>query len=318
MPSGALTLLEGLKYSKNVMKRGVVETIIQESPLLEMFPFIGFQGNAIEVNVEGTLPTPEFRRVNETYTRSWGADTKRFFGVSILGGEVFVDNFILKVAASPADTKARQWAKFSKAMALTFDKTAIDGTGLAEDFMGLNALIAEGLGQTYPTASTGLDLNAALGAGLEALDEAKDLLRSKSTPDALLLNRLNRRQITQAARNIAGQFSLIDMGTSVLGKQVSMYDSVPMRIIGDDRTGTAILGNDETYQSAGSSTSSMYFIAFGAEENVSGISGAGGSLDVHDFGETEAAPGHLGRVEWYPGIAVYDPFSLVRIPGVLP
>ena len=44
--------------------------------------------------------------------------------------------------------------------------------------------------------------------------------------------------------------------------------------------------------------------------------GLGGSFDVVDFGETEAAPGHLGRVEVYPGVVVSNSFSVVRLSGM--
>ena len=48
-----------------------------------------------------------------------------------------------------------------------------------------------------------------------------------------------------------------------------------------------------------------------------GILGLGGSFDVVDFGETEAAPGHLGRVEVYPGVVVSNSFSVCRLSGML-
>jgi len=307
--SGSLTLLEGAKTSSNMLKKGVIETLVQESPLLEMVPFTGFNGSAIEVTVEATLPTPEFRNVNETYSKSYGTDTKRFFGVAILGGEVFVDNFILKVQSNQANAAARQWAKFAKAMSRTFDKYFFDGTGAAKDFKGINTLISEGLGLSMDAGANGAALT------LDMLDEAQDMLRSQSSPDALLGNRKLRRSITSLARSTYSGVSLIDIGTDVFGRQVTMYNGVPYRIIGDDIDGNAILAFDETVGTS-DVCASLYFIAFGEEENVAGLSGAGGGFDVTDFGETEAAPGHLGRVEWYPGVAIYNPFSVVRLDGI--
>ena len=93
------------------------------------------------------------------------------------------------------------------------------------------------------------------------------------------------------------------------------YNGVPIRIVGDDKDGTAILGHDET-QGSSAIASSIYAMAFGTDENVYGILGLGGSFDVVDFGETEAAPGHLGRVEVYPGIVVANSFSVCRLAGV--
>lgn len=306
MPAGDLTLLEGQAYGDNMVKKGVIETLVSESPVLEYLPFLPIAGNALEVSVEDTLPSPAYRNVNEGYTTSKGTDTKRFFGVSILGGEVFIDNFILKVQANKVGVKARQYAKFAKAMSRTFDKSFIDGTGTAKDFMGLNALIDSGLGQILDANDVTLKL--------DILDQAFDLMRT-SSPDVILMNRTERRRITGLARSTYSGISLIDIGNDSFGRKVTQYNGVPIRISGDDITGTALLAYDETY-GGDSSTTSVYLLKFGTEENVCGLSGAGGSMDVQDFGETEAAPGHLGRVEWYPGLAIYDTFSAVRIAAL--
>jgi hypothetical protein len=310
MPSGSLTLLEANKDSTNKLKKGVVSTLIQESPILEMIPFMGFEGNAIEVEVEVSLPSPEYRKVNETYSRSFGGNTKRMFGVAILGGEVFIDNFLLKVHSNKANAKAKQYRKFAKAMSRKWDMGFFDGTGTADDFKGVNALIDEGLGQALLNASGGGALS------LDKLDEAFDLHRSQSVPDVMLINRTLRRKITNLARTTVTGVSLIDVGTDVFGRKVNMYNDAPMRIIGDDIDGNALLDFDEDPGDATSDCASIYLVSFGEDENVYGLSGAGGSMEVRDFGETESAPGHLGRVEWYPGLAIDNPYSIVRLYGI--
>lgn len=309
MATGSLSLLEAAKYGSTTLGRGVVSTLIQESPILEMLPFTSITGNALKVSVEDTLPTPAFRDVNETYTRSHGTDTERFFGCSILGGEVFIDNYIVRVQADQISAKARQYSKFAKAMSRVFDKYFFDGTGTAKDFKGINSLISEGLGQTITAGANGATLT------LDMLDQTFDSLRSQSSPDVLLMNRVNRRKINSLARSTYSGVSLIDVGTDSFGRQVNIYNGVPIRIVGDDKDGTAILGHDETQGSSGVA-SSIYAMAFGTDENVYGILGLGGSFDVVDFGETEAAPGHLGRVEVYPGIVVANSFSVCRLAGV--
>ena len=310
MAAGSLSLLEAAKYGSTTLGRGVVSTLIQESPILEMLPFTGISGNAIKVSVEDTLPAPAFRDVNETYTRSHGTDTERYFGCAILGGEVFIDNYIVRVQADQVSAKARQYSKFAKAMSRVFDKYFFDGTGTGKDFKGINSLISDGLGQTHTGGSANGDALT-----LDLLDESFDLLRSQSSPDALLMNRTFRRDINKLARTTYSGVSLIDVGTDVFGRQGNMYNGVPIRIVGDDKDGTAILGLDETKGST-NTCGSIYAIAFGTDENVYGILGLGGSFDVKDFGETEAAPGHLGRVEVYPGVVVSNSFSVVRLSGM--
>lgn len=307
--TGAVTLLEAAKNSKDTLKRGVVETLIQESPILEMLPFTPIEGNAIKVTVEATLPDVSYRDVNEEYTKSSGTDTERYFGVAILGGEVYLDNYLVRVKGNVINTKANQYAKFAKSMSRTFDKSFFDGDGTAKDFKGVNALIDEGLGVKRAAATNGAPLS------LDLLDEGFDDLRSQSVPSALLMNRTMRRYINIAARVSYSGISLIDVGTDVFGRQVNMYNGAPIRIIGDDKTGSPILDFDET-EGTESAATSIYLIAFGADENVTGLAGLGGSMEVKDFGEIESAPGHLGRVEFYPGLAIWNPYSVVRLTGI--
>jgi hypothetical protein len=316
MPSGSLTLLEAAKTGTDMLKAGVITTLIQESPIIEQLPWMPISGNALKHRVEENLPTVQFRDVNETYSRSWGTDTEHFWGVAILGGEVFIDNYLLKVVSNQEDLKARQYAKFAKANSRIFDRIFFDGTGAAKEFKGVNQLIVEGFGQSLDLATNGLQVVASstnMLTFLSKLDEAHDLLRT-GTADAILLNRFTRRAITRAARESVSGVALIDVGNDAFGRQVMSWNGIDLRIIGDDETGTPILGFDETVGSS-SDCASLYFVRYG-EDLLTGLLGLGGSMEVRDFGETEAAPGHLGRIEWYPGIAIFDKYAVVRVRGV--
>jgi hypothetical protein len=313
MAVGAVPLLEAAKCGDNIKKRGVVETIIKESSVVDQMPFIPIMGNALEHEIEGTLPVAQYRRVNETYTRGWGTDDKAYWGVTILGQEVFVDNFLIKTMGNVKSVKAKQWSKTSKSIGLKLDFDFIRGTGSVADksFKGINALVDEGFGQYLANATNGGTLD------LDKMDEAGDLLRT-GNPDALFMNRTVRRRLTWKARNVSGQFPLI--GVELLfGKKVTTYGDVPIRLLGDtvaaDGTATPILPFDEVQGSSGATCSSIYFLRFG-EDFVSGLLGAGGSFDVVDFGETEQAPGHLGRIELYPGLAIFNRYAVVRLGGI--
>lgn len=313
MPSGSVTLLEASKYGNDTLKRGFVETLIQESPLFEQLPMMTIQGNALQHNVEVSLPTPAFRQVNATYSRSYGTDTSHFWGTAILGGEVFVDNYLVRVRGNVVDVKARQYQKFAKAISRTFDAYAFDGTGASNDFKGFNQLISEGFGTALYAGNGATNGNALT---LDDLDIAMDALRGQFSPDVIWCNRFHRRKITGLGRSFASGVSLIDIGDDKFGRKINQYNGVPLRIIGDDINGTAILGFDETRGSS-SLTSSLYIACMDMDMGVTGLMGAGGTLEVRDFGEQQSAPGHMGRVEFYPGIAVFNPYSLVRLAGIL-
>jgi hypothetical protein len=309
MPSGALTLLEAAKWDReSLLARGVVETIVQESPIAEMMPMVTTGGEAYVSYEEDLLPDIQFRAVNATYTRSHGTVKKHFWGVAIAGGEVFVDNFIVRARSGAVDQLARQFRLKARATALTLDRWFVDSDGTGNSFKGLNQLISEGFGQSLVNATNGAAIDQ------DKIDEAIDLIRV-GTPDAILLNRNVRRQFTRLGRNLTGQFPQIDLGTDKFGRQISMYDGIPLRIIGDDETGSQILGFDET-QGSSNVTSSLYIVKFGDEENVTGLLGAGGSFEVRNFGEQQAAPGVMGRIEFYPGLSILSKYAVARVTGI--
>lgn len=307
--AGAVTLLEASKaqYSSDQIKRGVVEIIIRESPIAEQMPWATIEGNALKQEVEANLPSVSFRQVNETYTQDFGTDTERFWGTTILGGEIYVDNYLVKVRGNVASLKARQFSKKARAAALTLDKYVIDGTGTAKDFKGVNALVTDGFGFSNVAATNGTSLT------LDMLEDAEDNLR-KGSPDAIWGNKFLRTKISRLARTSITGVALIDVGNDMFGRRITTWNGIPYRVIGDDQTGSQILDFDETCGSS-NVTSSLYFVKFG-EDFVCGLLGAGGSFDVQDFGEIQSAPGHLGRIEFYPGLAIFDKHSIVRLSGL--
>ena len=51
----ALTLSESAKLSTDMLQRGVIETIIEESPLFDYLPFVTVEGNSFKYNQENAL-----------------------------------------------------------------------------------------------------------------------------------------------------------------------------------------------------------------------------------------------------------------------
>lgn len=309
MPTGAIPLLEAANGTESVLKMGFVNTILRHSALTDMIPWTTINSDSIRHREEVDLPNPTFRDINETYTQSWGRDTEYFWGVTILGGEVGLDNFLVRVMGNKVDQKANQFAKWAKAIALTLDKYIVDGTGLAKDFKGMNQIVADGRGREYVAGVNGAALT------VDMLDEAIDLQRGVYDGQFMAMNRTQARLINKLGRDTSLGYPLIDIGTDRFGRRISSYAGIPFAIVEDDRTGSLILDYDET---TGSSdvTTSIYIVSTG-DMGVAGLLGGGGYFEVRDFGELEASPSHMGRVELYPGMAVFNPYSLVRIRGVL-
>jgi len=313
MASGALSLLEAAKSGTDMKKAGVIETIIQESPCIEQLTWVTISGNALKHTVEDTLPTVGFRPVNGTYSSSFGTDTEHYWGVAILGGEFKVDNFLVDVVGSEEDIEAKQWIKLAKANALRFDYEVFNGTGASNGFKGLKQLISEGFGISYANSTTGAPVN------LDKLDEGHDQFRNQGGADAIWANRTCRRQITKTARTSVTGVSLIDVGTDVFGRQVMSWNDIPIRILGDvmDGSGNIVpaLPFTEDPGDGVFDCASLYFVKLD-EDNVTGLLGKGGSMAVKSFGEQQAAPQRMGRLEWYPGLAVFNQYSVVRLTGI--
>lgn len=317
MASGLVPLSEALKYGGvENLGRGVVETILEESPLIPRMNWVPFAGEAMKHEVEGTLPLPQFRNVNEGYSKTWGSDTEHYWGVSILGGEFGVDIFEENVVANQKSIMKKQAKKHAKANALFFDWQAIYGTGAVADksFKGIRALVDEGWGQKL--------LNAAGGGALtlDKLDEAIDLMRNTGKPQEAWTTRWMRRKVTNLARTTVTGVSLIDTGTDTFGRKILMYDDIPFVLTGQamkpDGTIVELLDFNEDPGDGGFDTESIWFVKHG-EEDFTGILGRSGSMQARTFGELQSAPQYLARYEWYPGVAVLSPYSVVRLYGIL-
>lgn len=62
----------------------------------------------------------------------------------------------------------------------------------------------------------------------------------------------------------------------------------------------------------GGSTSSIYAVRFSSEDGVTGLLGKRGALLMRPLRESTEGPYEVGRMEFYPGVAVLDPLSVVR------
>lgn len=315
MASGALTLLEAAKGEPTQLKAGVIQTIIQESPIIEKLPWLPFEGAALQHEVEETLPDAAFRDVNEAYTNSFGTTSFYFWGVAILGGQVKLDNFLARVMSSRSDQKAKQFAALAKSNAMRFDYEFLDGDGTNKGFKGVKTLINEGFGQILNNTVAGGALK------VSKLDQARDLFKNQGDPSEILMNRDTRRNLTTFIRAGTTGTSVMEVEKNTLGKRITYYDGIPITLLGQVRNPSGVevdalrFDQDDGTGGGGSTSTSIYFVKWG-EDDVTGILGAGGSFDVVDFGEQQADPTQMGRLEWYPGIAVFNKYSIVRLSGI--
>ena len=60
----AVTLAQAALLSQDELQKGVLETFVIESPILDRIPLMEIEGNSFAYDEEATLPGVEFRAVN--------------------------------------------------------------------------------------------------------------------------------------------------------------------------------------------------------------------------------------------------------------
>src|SRR5919106_6460273 len=116
----ALTKVEAAKLTQDMMLRGVIETIVTESMILELLPFMEVTGTTLTYNREATLPAATFYDVGDTWTEATPTFTQVTAALKIIGGDADVDNFIQATYADTNDLEAEVIASRAKAVAHEF------------------------------------------------------------------------------------------------------------------------------------------------------------------------------------------------------
>ncbi|MQA00456.1 MAG: phage major capsid protein [Dehalococcoidia bacterium] len=295
----ALTLAEGAKLSNDVLLEGVIETVINDSPVLQRMPFIEIVGNGLTYNRENVPATAAFYAVGD----EWAEDTPTFTQVTatlkILGGDADVDHYLARTRNNVQDLEAAVVALKAKAVQQHFDDSFINGdTGSdANAFDGIDGQTAAG--QTVSMGTDGDTLT------LEKLDELVDTVRG-GKPDMLLMSRRTRRGLGALAR--AGGSGVLEQDRDEFGRMVQFYDGIPVGVndyIADDQT----VGTSDD-------CSTVFALQFG-EGGVAGLTGPGG-LTVERVGSLETKDATRIRVKWHVSVALFNELKLAKLIGVRP
>jgi hypothetical protein len=66
----AMTKAEAAKLTNDLLLRGVVETIVKESSVLQLLPFMEVTGTSVTYNREATMPSASFYDVGDAWTEA--------------------------------------------------------------------------------------------------------------------------------------------------------------------------------------------------------------------------------------------------------
>ena len=142
----ALTLAEAAKLSNDVLLIGVIETIIYDSPVLQVLPFIEIVGNGLTYNQENEAASVSFYDVGDTWAESTPTFTQQTATLKIIGGDADVDNFLAATRSNIQDLEAAVVQLKAKAVQQKFDDSFINGdTSVdAKAFDGIDKLCTSG------------------------------------------------------------------------------------------------------------------------------------------------------------------------------
>ncbi|MFD4700831.1 major capsid protein [Streptomyces niveus] len=316
----ALSLAESAKLSTTNLQRGVIETFVQESSILDRIPLLPIEGNAYAYNEESALPGVAFRSVNEAYTESTGTVNQKSESLVILGGDADVDRFIVQTRGNLNDQRAVQTRMKVKAAAYKFQETFFNGD-VATDAKSFDGLRKRLTGAQVISAGTngapivGDGLGNDSHAFFDKLDELVATVPGLSSANgAIYANRKVISKIKSAARRLGG-YEMVN--ETLTGKWVPTYNGIALLDPGQTAAGADILPQTETAGTA-NDASSIYAVRFGQTEDDQAVTGlTNGGVMVDDLGQLETKPAYRTRIEFYCGLAVFGGRAAARLNGVL-
>lgn len=314
----AVTLAQAALLSENDLQRGVIETFVQESPVLDRLPLMDIEGNAYAYNEEATLPGVAFRSVNEAYTESTGTVNQKTESLVILGGDADVDRFIVQTRGNLNDQRAIQTRMKVKAASYKFQDTFFNGDVAVDTkaFDGLKKRLTGAQVVDYATNGAGVNTDDATRNGFfDALDDLVARVPGlNATNGAIYANRLVIGKIRSAGRRLGGVDYFND---DVTGKRILAWNGIPVLDPGQTTAGAEILPLSET-QGSSSLASSVYAVKFGEGEEDGGVTGlTNGGVMVDDLGQLQEKPVYRTRIEFYCGLGVFGGKAAARLRGVL-
>lgn len=317
----ALSLAEASKLSTDDLQRGVLETFVQESVVLDRIPFLTIQGNAYAYNQEATLSGVQFRDVNAGYDVTTGTVVQKSEKLVILGGDADVDRFIVQTRGNLNDQRALQTRMKVKAASYFYQDKFINGDVATGDPLGFDGLKVRLTGSQVISSGTNgakvldaADPNVSH-AFFDKLDELVAAVPGLSSGNGVLYaNAAVIAKIRSAGRRIGGVEMLRE---DMTGKRVMTWNGIPVLDLGTTPAGVSILPQTET-QGTSSVASSIYAVKFGQAEGDQAVTGlTNGGVQVRDLGELDSMPVFRTRLEFYTGLATFGGKAAARLTGVL-
>lgn len=314
------TLADLAVMSSDKYERGVVERFKLTSDFIRLLPQKTIQGTTYKYRVEEVAPGVSWRDVNEGYPESTGVISPRIESTMIVGGDVFLDNALLRnqrTGGDAVDIKAEQYDLKARSLAREMERAYFEGDDLVnpKEMPGLRRRL---VGNQVIQAAAGA--SATLTTAM--VDSLIDALDGSIGPIHLFMNIANARKLTNLVLALPGAVQIQYSSVNDTEARIMRYGTAQVHTVIDGWDATTLLGFDEDPGNGVPDGSSIYAVIFDEQMGVCGlISGGDGNplVDVREVGETTApnsAPGIMGRIECYPGLMVKSPRCAARLRNV--
>ena len=302
------TLTQYAKLSNDILKQGVIETIIKESPLMALLPWVEINGNALTYNRELTLPNAEWHAVNDDWTTSPAVTfTQKTATLAILGQNADVDNYFRQTRSNINDIETAIIELTAKSIKNELEDKLLYGNNTADpnQFDGLIAQIATGTASDQVIAA---GASGGTAITLEMIDQLIDAVKG-GKPDLLLMSRRSRRKISALARAAGNN---LEHDNAQFGFRVEYYGGIPIQVSDFIRDTHTVSGSVETVLS-GAASSTIYAISLG-EDGVCGLTGPGG-MQIIKMGDMETKDATRTRIKMYASLALFSNVKAAALIG---
>lgn len=308
----AVTLMEAAASHGGLsqQERAAIQMFTLRSEVAQRAPAEKIDGYTYTYTREVTLPGIAWRGVNEPWTESTGVINPLTERLQILGGEIEVDQFILRTAPTRAGNEYTKQARMKvTAAARELDRCFLEGDDLTnpKEMVGLRRRL---VGNQVMLAGTG---GATLTMAM--LDDLRDRVPF-SGKLVWFMNAAVRRKLNALIDASTGSRRIEETRNS-FGQQVDRYGGADIAVVEYTGDGTTWLDFDEDPGDGTADTSSIYLVYFGDDGAHLIYNGQNGKqMSVEDFGELQARPRKMGRLETYIGMVIEHPRAAARLRGV--
>lgn len=289
-----ISLAQSARMTNDVLQAGVIEVLATESKLLQLLPFMNVQGSGYTYNIEKKLGSAQFRKVNGGYTIAEIETIPVTERIVILGDEAVVDTYQIAVESDINNLMAIEVALRTKAIAHKFEKCFISGgeaagsgvpsETLANEFVGILTRYTEKTPANIPADASSLFTAQVITKSDDLIGDLDTLLDMVvGGADCLIMNKKTRRQLTAKGR------AFCEYRQGEFGTQFVQYGGIDIVDVDAE-----LLADDVVIAAK-----------FGAKEAVCGLQNGG--IRVTPLGEMEVQPQVKTRIEWFVGLAVFNP-----------